>query len=321
MSLDKAFSVDNGLVIDEDNLGPFVTGGASSPVGQDLPRGQTLYIQSVASDRVVIWQRFGAGVNDWRNYPAQDVSFDPTGIKFNSVDAQAAIAEIRSRTVFYIDMLTTTASGNHNISANDSNIHTVSGTAVDYSVTLPNATLLLTGRRYEIVNQSSETVDLLDFDGGTIVSLISGDTAIVTLEDNGTTAGSWLIITVTSAATGITSYVVETGTNFSTTSGTEVVITGFTVTPVSGRYAVWFSAEEKVQQANKTLSNTIYRDGVAIADTTRRVKSNAAQFQAGMQTLGQVSVTGAEAIDVRVSISGGSLDVDGRTLLLIRLGA
>lgn len=77
-NINKAFEVDFGVVSspDGDTDGPFYTGGPSSPVGLDLPE-RTIYTQNLAAG-CRIWQKFGAGVNDWRLYPSESVSFDPT---------------------------------------------------------------------------------------------------------------------------------------------------------------------------------------------------------------------------------------------------
>ena len=78
---DQAFEVENGVSFteqNESNVGPFLTGGASSPIGLDLSIN-TLYYQNDGT-RVIVWQKFDTGVNDWRAYPAGDISYDPTGL-------------------------------------------------------------------------------------------------------------------------------------------------------------------------------------------------------------------------------------------------
>jgi hypothetical protein len=66
----KAQEVENGFLVEN---GPFYTGGSASPVGLDLPV-DTFYLQTDPSG-VLIWRKFGAGVNDWRRLSAQDVPF------------------------------------------------------------------------------------------------------------------------------------------------------------------------------------------------------------------------------------------------------
>jgi len=94
MAIDKskAQEADNGFIPTDDGIeGPFYTGGPSSPVGLALDQG-TYYVQNTGS-KVVIWQKFGAGDNDWRVYPAADISFDPTGLQnFDPTDTNAQLA-------------------------------------------------------------------------------------------------------------------------------------------------------------------------------------------------------------------------------------
>lgn len=252
---------------------------------------------------------------------AESIPFDNDGIKFNSENLQDVAEELRGNTVLSIENLTSTLNGNHDILANDSNLHVVSGTATGYSVTLPNATTLFKGRRFEILNTNIETVEVKDNGGNVLATLITDDNITLTLEDTITSNGNWITTVVTTAATGIISYVVETDTMFMTSSSTDVLITGFTVTPVTGRYAVWFSSDIDISQNNRLADCTIYSDGVASADTKRTVQGVSSNFNSNFQTLGEVIVNGSQMVDVRVAITAGNLTINGRTLLLIRLGA
>ena len=91
MDINKAYSVDNGVIIDEENGGPFYTGGTASPVGLDLPT-QTFYVQPTAGGPI-LWRKFGVGVNDWRQLSAQDIPFDPSGyLNFEAGDTDVDLA-------------------------------------------------------------------------------------------------------------------------------------------------------------------------------------------------------------------------------------
>ncbi len=59
----KAFAVKHGLRINEDEDGPLITGGSSTPIGEDMPIG-AIYFQPKGSG-FDLWQKFGSGVNDW----------------------------------------------------------------------------------------------------------------------------------------------------------------------------------------------------------------------------------------------------------------
>ena len=68
MDVNKAFEVINGVLVNENSAGnviegPFYTGGPNSPVGLNLPE-KTVYVQNKI-DGMLIWRKFGNGVNDW----------------------------------------------------------------------------------------------------------------------------------------------------------------------------------------------------------------------------------------------------------------
>lgn len=81
MDISKALEAEEGFLVED---GPFYTGGTASPIGLDLPTN-TLYLQDTASG-VLIFRKFGAGVNDWRQLSAQDVPFDVSGLTASSPD-------------------------------------------------------------------------------------------------------------------------------------------------------------------------------------------------------------------------------------------
>jgi len=91
MDVGKAFSVDNGFIVDELNGGPFYTGGTASPIGIDAPTS-TIYTRPTASG-IQIWRKFDTGVNDWRQLSAIDLPFDPSTSSLISTTTQEAIVE------------------------------------------------------------------------------------------------------------------------------------------------------------------------------------------------------------------------------------
>lgn len=99
----KAFEVPEGLLLTDENgnEGPFITGGASSPVGLALSTN-TIYVQNTTTG-ITFWQKFGVGNNDWRKYPASEAFFNTTGLTTESPDlinkdnVQNAIAAIANR--------------------------------------------------------------------------------------------------------------------------------------------------------------------------------------------------------------------------------
>ena len=252
---------------------------------------------------------------------AVDIDFDNTGLKFSDTDVQGAIEDLREKEIQSLELHTSTVNGTDVLTVDSVTVHIIEGSATGYKIDLPDATTLFNGRTFKAINNSSESITIRDDAGTVLATLIAGDSASVLLEDNGTAAGSWLTTVNTSAATGITSVVVETATPFVTNSSTDVVITGFTTTPVTGRYGVWFSSDIDISQNNRLATCTIYSGGTQVTDTLRTVQGVGSNYNASFQTIGEVTVDGSEAVDVRVTISNGNLTINGRTLLLIRLGA
>lgn len=119
----------------------------------------------------------------------------------------------------------------------------------------------------------------------------------------------------------VVNYNVVSSTPFTASSSTDVVITGFTVTPQSGTYAIWYNSDATCTQNNSTVNHSIYKAGVVVTDSTRRTQSVSSNFIFQQSTMSIVQVDGTQALDVRVKTNQGSLTVNGRSLLLIRLGA
>jgi hypothetical protein len=91
MSYDKAFEVEHGFLIEN---GPFVTGGAASPIGLNYPT-DTLYLQNTVNG-VLLWMKFSTGVNDWRRISAKDIPFDPSTSSLVSTTTQTVIEELNT---------------------------------------------------------------------------------------------------------------------------------------------------------------------------------------------------------------------------------
>lgn len=206
---------------------------------------------------------------------------------------------------------------NYTITTDDYTIVANSGTS---EINLPDATTLVNGRTFNLVNRSGSTIAVKDNAGATLANLINNDSSQFTLETNLIAAGTWLATVVTDAATGITSYVISSNTTFTTSSTTDVLVTGFTVTPVSGRYSVFMSADVEINANNAIAGYVIYDGGVAVENTRRQTQGVSSNYVTSFTTIGEVIVNGSQVIDTRVNISTSSLDVNNRSLVLIRLG-
>lgn len=321
-NIKRAQSASEGFIVDEENNGPFFTGGVASPVGLGLPFN-TVYLQTLAGGHF-IWKKVGGGdtASDWRKYSSQDIPFDGGNFYRDSVtDVKQALNDLRSNIIHNFKTLTSALNTTDSLVVGDQSLTIVEGTATGYNVKLPDATTLKVGTQFRIGNLSTEQIGVQDGSGAAQLSVPPENRLQAILRDNGTVAGEWVISLISITATGILSFFVETETLFSTGSDTDVMITGMEITPVDGRYAVWFSADTKIETNNRIAEVVIYSDGVADERTRRSTQGLSVNFLGSAQSLGIISVSGSETIDIRTNVTGGTVEFTGRSMLLVRLGA
>lgn len=82
-----------------------------------------------------------------------------------------------------------------------------------------------------------------------------------------------------------------------------------------------FSAETTIVGNNRVGQYVTYADGVAVENTRRVIQGVGSNFNTTMVTTGEVSVDGSQAVDVRCAVDANSLEVEQRSLVLIRLGS
>lgn len=232
-----------------------------------------------------------------------------------------ALEEIRQRTVTSPEITAGVASTDIPFDENSNTFQIITGTATGVTVTLPDATLLPNGVAYEVYNSSSQPIVIRSYGGSILVTLNSDSLGTFKLEDSPNAAGSWIFTITSTTADGILSYVVTSGTLFITSSITDDLITGFSVQPASGRYSAFLSADIDISANNRIADGVFYADGVAIENTRRKVQGVSSNFQASMQSIGEITVDGTEVVDVRVAISSGTLTISQRSFILIRLGS
>lgn len=80
------------------------------------------------------------------------------------------------------------SAGQTNIAARFMNL---TATIVSLNVSMPDATLTSTGQDVIIFNAGSDTFNVVDFDGGAIATITTGQTYYLMLNDNTTQAGGW----------------------------------------------------------------------------------------------------------------------------------
>jgi hypothetical protein len=123
-------------------------------------------------------------------------------------------------------------------------------------------------------------------------------------------------------ASGILNYNLTSNTAFTTSSTSFVLITGFTLTPASGTYAIIYNASVFYTTTPRFHRWTIFRAGVELADSRREQLTSRSNQNMVDSTIAIANFNGSQTCDVRVlcDTSGGSLTVNARSILLVRLG-
>jgi len=89
---------------------------------------------------------------------------------------------------------TTTLNGTLVLTVGSNYEHAAYGSATGFKYRLPDATTLVKGWKYEIINRSSVPVSIVYDDLTTLYQIASAGYAVVTLEDNSTNDGTWIVI-------------------------------------------------------------------------------------------------------------------------------
>jgi hypothetical protein len=221
------------------------------------------------------------------------------------------------------DYFTTSTNGTLNMAFDQNTVIMLSGSASGYSVVLPNATQVLNGHKWEIYNTTNNTIALKDFGGTTLTTIGQNSVAYVILQSNSVSSGTWILwqVLISSVASGVVNYNLISSTPFTTSSTSDVVITGFTVTPQAGTYAIWYNASVFYTTTPIAHYWSIYKAGAQITDSARQQDTAHSNQTMVDSTMTITTVTGAQAIDIRVRRgTSGALTVNARSLLLIRLG-
>ena len=90
----------------------------------------------------------------------------------------------------YLSSTVTTNNGSLTLTVSSNFVQVITGSATGYSVVLPDATTLTNGWKYEIYNNSSQTITLKDKTGTSLGTISQTSVGYIILESNSTTAGS-----------------------------------------------------------------------------------------------------------------------------------
>lgn len=217
--------------------------------------------------------------------------------------------------------VTVSANGTLTLTNASASVYFLTGTAIGFSVVMPNATTLSVGTNFEIYNRSSNSITVKYSDGTTLGILAPEAVSSLILQDNSTAKGVFSPFTVEIAqAAGIANYSASATTAFSTTSPTYTPITGFIVTPAPGTYAIFFNASCQATLNNSNVSVALYRAGSILADSERVTQSVSSNFVFQTSTLGVAQFDGTQTLEIYAKTTGGTLTVNSRTGVALRLG-
>lgn len=253
---------------------------------------------------------------------ARAVPFDnTTGKGYVGQDVQTVLEELRDHTIYDSRTQATSAAGTLTLTSSDTNLQFLTGTAVGYSVVLPDATTLSLSAFYQIINTSSQIVTIKTSGGATLFILSQNSIGFMYLQTNGTAAGTWAWWqNPLNTASGIIVYNITSNVNFSSSANADTLITGMSVVPQAGTYSIWYNAQNTGTGAGQQLDVTIYNGAAAIADSPRSNLSTSGThiFQNSTQTTAQFD--GTNACSIKVDPNGNSMTIGARSLLMIRTG-
>lgn len=256
---------------------------------------------------------------------ASSTPFDETtGHGFNNpaaTDVQAALEHLRQHTI-YDSRTQATAASTVTLTSADLNLQYFTGTTANQILQMPSASTLALAAFYQIINQSTQSITINDGSGALLFSLDSSSIGFLTLQLNGSTAGTWVWWQVkTSVASGIITYNITSTTAFATSANVDTLITGMSVTPANGTYGIWYSATVTGAGAGQTIDTTIYAGATAITDSIRHDSSPSGThiFTTSTQTIR--TFDGATTCNIKVDANGNSMTVNNRSMLMIRFGA
>ena len=127
-----------------------------------------------------------------RTQDAYSVPFDKTVPPFYSEHTQGVIEELRSQVTLKKSEIVTSLNGTTTLTLDSDTLQIVTGTSTGYSFKLPDATTLFNGRKFEIINISTISINVKDGASTVLSGVPANSIAYITLEDNLSVAGNWI---------------------------------------------------------------------------------------------------------------------------------
>ena len=128
-----------------------------------------------------------------------------------------------------------------------------------------------------------------------------------------------IINTVTGTSAVIAYYFLNSQTPFTTSSTTDILVAGMTNTPAAGTYHIKFNADLLITQNGKRATFTIYRGGVAIADSVRSTLAHGNNDDSTINTFTVATFNGTQTMEIRVRTDSSSITIRNRAVFLEKL--
>lgn len=162
--------------------------------------------------------------------------------------------------------------------------------------------------------------------------LLSATTNISVASATAPTAGQVLTATSSTAAIWgpailLTTYYATGSTTVTTTSATYTLVSGMTVTPVAGTYIAFFSGTFRIASNGADGDVAIFSGGSIVQASNRRQFTTVSivlglignNLQSSGTPIGEVTVNGSQAVEGRFRANSGTIAVDDRSLVLVRI--
>ena len=217
----------------------------------------------------------------------------------------------------------TTASNNGMLllNSNSTSVHFVTGTQVNYSIILPDATTIPIGTNYELYNRTDAPIMVKYSDGTNLGTLAQESVTSLILQDNSDPVGIFSPFSIEIAqAAGILSYNLDSSVSYVTNSNMDSAIPNFSITPIAGNYAIYFNADASSKNNNAFNRFNFYKGGTQVLGTERVVQSVSSNFVFLLALSAVVSFNGSENLEVQVRVSVGNFTINDRSLVMLRLG-
>lgn len=232
------------------------------------------------------------------------------------------INRITENTIITVPTYTTvTQDGTLSLTNDSTSVHFLTGMASNFKVIFPDALTLPKGINYEIYNRTTSPISLL-YPDNTLIGILSPESvSSLILQENSTSNGMYSPFSVeVNQASGISNYNASDTTPFSTNSNVYQLVDGFNITPSSGKYAIWFNCSAVSTNNNADNFVALYKDGVIEQPSERKAQSVSSNFEFQLQTLAIMDFDGTQELTAAIKVSTGTLTINNRTGVAIRLG-